>query len=157
MSDYCDKFVKSVFSTFSYNPPCSNVNALIINHAKTFMYILWSENSQSTSKACVLRLTYQLFTALDMRWRFHPSKCSRENQTKYPEVPDERMRNIYLYLASCKHFSLYQNQNGLYCQVCLHIRGISFRDRSYLSATKWQWQDKNTDNKKNEKEQVNKE
>ncbi len=135
MSDYCDKFVKSVFSTFSYNPPCSNVNALIITHAKTFMYILWSENSQSTSKACVLRLTYQLFTALDMRWRFHPSKCSRENQTKYPEVPDERMRNIYLYLASCKHFSLYQNQNGLYCQVCLHIRGISFHDRSYRSAT----------------------
>ncbi len=28
-----------------------------------------------------------------------------------------------------------QNQNELYCQVCSHIRGICFRDRSFHSAT----------------------
>ncbi len=50
-----------------------------------------------------------------------------------------------------------QNQNELYCQVCFHIRGISFHDRSYRRIpTEWQRQNKNTDNKKNEKEQVNK-
>ncbi len=37
-----------------------------------------------------------------------------------------------------------QNQNELYCQVCLHIRGICFHDRSYRSATEWQWQNKKT-------------
>ncbi len=39
------------------------------------------------------------------------------------------------------------NQNELYCQVCLHIRWICFRDRSFDNATEWQWQNKNTDNK----------
>ncbi len=39
-----------------------------------------------------------------------------------------------------------QNQNELYCQP--HIRGICFRDRSYRSATEWQWQNKNTYNKR---------
>ncbi len=32
-------------------------------------------------------------------------------------------------------------------QICLHIQGICFRDRS---ATEWQWQNKNTDNKNND-------
>uniref|UniRef100_A0A8C2G2T2 Ig-like domain-containing protein n=1 Tax=Cyprinus carpio TaxID=7962 RepID=A0A8C2G2T2_CYPCA len=36
---------------------------------------------------------------------------------------------------SLSHTHTHQNQNELYCQVCLHIRGICFRDRSFHSAT----------------------
>ncbi len=40
-----------------------------------------------------------------------------------------------------------QNQNELYCQVCLHKQGICFRDRSYIAGAT-EWENKNTDNKK---------
>ncbi len=40
-----------------------------------------------------------------------------------------------LILSHIKNQYQNQNQNELYCQVCLHIRGICFHDRSYRSAT----------------------
>ncbi len=43
----------------------------------------------------------------------------------------------------------YQNQNELYCQVCLHIRGICFHDRSSTVQQNDSDRTKNTDNKKN--------
>ncbi len=58
--------------------------------------------------------------------------------------------NTVQFLAQTDCFvslDLNQNQNELYCQVCLHTRGICFHDKSYRSATEWQWQNKNTEKK----------
>ncbi len=48
----------------------------------------------------------------------------------------------------------YRESESALLQVCLHIQGICFHDRSYRMTVTEQ---KNTDNKNNEKEQVNKE
>ncbi len=40
-----------------------------------------------------------------------------------------------------------QNQNELYCQVCLHIRGICFRDKKLPKCNRMTVTEQNTDNK----------
>ncbi len=42
---------------------------------------------------------------------------------------------------------VFQNQKELYCQVCLHIRGICFHDRSFTVQQNDNDRTKNTDKK----------
>ncbi len=46
---------------------------------------------------------------------------------------------------------VFQNQNVLYCQVCLHIQGICFHDRSSTAQQNDSDRTKNTNNKKKNK------
>ncbi len=102
---------------------------------------------------------YTLLSLLIFRTHAQSVKWEGRNITKKKtEIPRLLHSSVVMFVNSTvlrlsrQPYIGYQNQ--LYCQVCLHTQLICFRDRSYHSATEWQWQNKKTQiiktrNKKN--------
>ncbi len=149
----------NLFSQIYMTRPEGQTQVIARDQSISLAFAVYLGLSANLLSHCTNQHRYTLLSLLIFRTHAQSVKWEGRNITKKKtEIPRLLHSSVVMLVNSTvlrlsrQPYIGYQNQ--LYCQVCLHTQWICFRDRSYHSATEWQWQNKKTQiiktrNKKN--------